>query len=532
MKVNMPMAVTAADTIKRTITGTIVTWNEQGNTSVGPTIFAADSIEIKPVKLLLEHDRTRPIGKMVSHNVTANGIEATFKIANTMAGEDALIEATEGLRDGFSVGAQINEWTNNKGVMQINSATLDEVSLVTDPAIDSARVSEVAASENEEKKDSDLATADSDKPTEGDQVSDTTAPAPAVEEAVEAAKVEATAPKPSFYTTPRLEFTKSKYLEMSVRAALGNDDARAYVRAADDTTSNNAGLIPTRQLTEVINPLSTADRPAIDAISRGVLPDAGMSFEIPKLTAAPTVAEEAEAAAIDETGMTTAFVTVDVKKYAGGQTFSVELLDRSSPVFFDLLVEQMENAFAYATNNAVLNGLIAGGTDGGNRTMSNVNFQDFVSDAAVSIYNGTKRFARNIIASTGQWGAIMNLVDGQSLPLYTNLINPQNRGGGVSPSSLRGNVLGLDFYVDRGLGSGVGDDTLIVVEPSAYQWFESSRFRLQTNVALNGQIEVAYYGYGALATKVGAGAYLWKVAQLIKKSEGQSAPELAPHLTA
>jgi phage head maturation protease len=60
-----------------------------------------------------------------------------------MAGEDALIEATEGLRDGFSVGAQINEWTNNKGVMQITSATLDEVSLVTDPAIDSARVSEV-----------------------------------------------------------------------------------------------------------------------------------------------------------------------------------------------------------------------------------------------------------------------------------------------------------------------------------------------------------------------------------------------------
>ncbi len=111
----------------------------------------------------LDLPKTRPIGKMVSHNVTANGIEATFKIANTMAGEDALVEATEGLRYGFSVGAQINEWTNNKGVMQITSATLDEVSLVTDPAIDSARVSEVAASENEApKEDSDLATADSD----------------------------------------------------------------------------------------------------------------------------------------------------------------------------------------------------------------------------------------------------------------------------------------------------------------------------------------------------------------------------------
>jgi hypothetical protein len=31
-------------------------------------------------------------------------------------------------------------------------------------------------------------------------------------------------------------------------------------------------------------------------------------------------------------------------------------------------------------------------------------------------------------------------------------------------------------------------------------------------VALNGQIEVAYYGYGALATKVGAGAYRWMIA--------------------
>jgi HK97 family phage prohead protease len=514
MRINMPMTVLAADTVKRTISGTIVTWNEQGNTSVGPTVFAADSIEIKPVKLLLEHDRTRPIGKMMSHEVTKNGIVATFKIANTMAGEDALIEATEGLRDGFSVGAQINEWVNASGVMKITSATLDEVSLVTDPAIDSARVSEVAASENEAPKEEDSApaTAEEDKPTEGEQVSDTTVPAPA-EETVEAAKVEAAAPRPAFFTTPRLEFTKAKYLENSVRAKVLNDDAaRQYVLAADDTTSNNAGLIPTRQLTEVINPLTNADRPAIDAISTGVLPDAGMTFEIPKITGAPSVAIEAEEATIDETGMTTAFVTVDVKKFAGGQTFSVELLDRSSPVFFDELVRLMEDQYAYATNNAVLNALIAGGTDGGNRTMSNVNFQDFVSDAAVSIFNGTKKFARNIIASTGQWGAIMNLVDGNNLPLYTNLINPQNRGGGVSPSSIRGNVLGLDFYVDRGLGSGVGDDTLIVVEPSAYQWFESSRYRLETQLVGTGQIKVAYYGYGAVATKVAAGAYNWRVA--------------------
>ncbi len=514
MKINMPMTVTAADTVKRTISGTIVTWNEQGNTSVGPTVFAADSIEMKPVKLLLEHDRTRPIGKLMSHEVTANGIVATFKIANTMAGEDALVEATEGLRDGFSVGAQINEWTNNKGVMQITSATLDEVSLVTDPAINSARVSEVAASENETpQENSESATAESDTPTEGEQVSDTTAPAPAVDEAVEAAKVETVAAsRPAFYTTPRLEFTKAKYLENSVRAKLGDDSARQYVMAADDTTSNNAGLIPTRQLTEIINPLSNADRPAVDSVSRGVLPDAGMSFEIPKLTAVPTVGEEAEAAAIDETGMTNEFLSVSVKKYAGGQTFSVELLDRSSPAFFDELVRQMEFAYAKATDVAVIAGLVAGGTDGGNRTLDAAGFLDFVSDASVSVYKDTLGTATNILVSPEQWGNIMNLADA-GRPIYQNLIGPSNQGGNLSGGAVRGNVLGLDLRVARNLATAAptGDNSIIIINPDSYTWYESSRFRLQTNVALNGQIEVAYYGYGALATKVAAGAYKWMV---------------------
>jgi HK97 family phage prohead protease len=511
MKLNMPMAVTAADTIKRTITGTIVTWNEQGNTSVGPTVFSADSIEMKPVKLLLEHDRTRPIGKMVAHNVTSSGIEATFKIANTMAGEDALVEATEGLRDGFSVGAQINEWTNNKGVMQITSATLDEVSLVTDPAIDSARVSEVAASENEEKKDSDLATADSEKPTEGDQVSDTTAPAPAVEEAVEAAKANMVeAARPAFYTAPRLEFTKAKYLENSVRAKLGDDDARQYVMAADDTTSNNAGLIPTRQLTEVINPLSNADRSTIDAISRGVLPDAGMSFEIPKITAVPTVEDENEGDAIVETGMTNSFLTVNVNKYAGGQTFSVELLDRSNPVFFDELVRQMEYAYALATDKFVATTIVSSGQLAPT-TQANTatGLLGFVAEAAAEVYADSLGFARNLIVTPEQWSKIMSYND-SGRPIYT-ASQPQNAGGAVSPQSLRGNVAGLDLYVSRALGINLnaaptGDGSMIVINPDSYTWYESSRFRLQTNVALNGQIEVAYYGYGALATKVANGS--------------------------
>jgi len=509
MKINMPMVVTAADTIKRTISGNIVTWNEKGNTSVGPTVFATDSIEIKPVKLLLEHDRTRPIGKMISHQVTKTGIEATFKIANTMAGEDALVEATEGLRDGFSVGAQINEWTNNKGVMQITSATLDEVSLVTDPAIDSARVSEVAASENEApKEDSDLATANSDNTTEGEQVSDTTAPAPAVEEAVEAAKVEAAAPKPAFYTAPRLEFTKAKYLESSVRALLGDDNARAYVRAADDNTTNNAGLNPTRQLTEVINNLSDGDRGFVDALSKGVLPDAGMSFEIPRMTAVPTVEEVAEEGAIPETGMTNNYLSVPVKKFAGGQEFSVELLDRSSPLFFDLLVSEMEKSYLKATDEFVTAAIALSTNPFAYSANSAAGVVAYTAGTAAAIYENSLGFARNLVVSPTQWGNIMGYND-QGRPIFT-ASQPQNAAGALNPGSLRGTVNGLNLYVSRSIGtvantSDNGLASIFTVNPDAFTWFESSRFRLETAMIANGQIKVAYYGYGALAQKIVAG---------------------------
>ena len=512
MKINFPITLTAADSRKRTISGTIVTWGERGNTSAGATVFEKGSIDFsKPVKLLLEHDRTRPIGKLMDITADNAGIEATFKIAGTIAGDDSLLEAAEGLRDGFSVGVMVDNWENKNGVMSITAAKLVEVSLVTDPAIDSARVADVAATET--PTENSEATAE-DKTTQEDKVSDTTSEAPIATEAVEAAKSEPVAvmaTQPVAYTKPRSPIvSKATYLEHSVRAALGNDDSKMYVRAADDTTSNNAGLIPTRQLTEIINPLSNADRPAVDSISRGVLPDAGMTFEIPKITAVPLVQVETEADAIVEQGLTNSFLSVDVKKYAGGQTFSVELLDRSSPAFFDELVKQMEYAYALATDNAVLNGLATGGTDGGNRTMSADNLLDFVSDAGVSIYTNTLGTAQNILVSPAQWGAIQNLADA-GRPIYQNLIGNFNQAGDLASNRLLGNLLGLNFRVDRAL-SGTGDNTIMIVNPDSYTWYESPRVRLQTNVALNGQIEVAYYGYGALATKVGAGAYRWMVA--------------------
>jgi HK97 family phage prohead protease len=477
-------------------------------------MFEKDSIKMsKNTKLVLQHDTTRPLGKLVSFEQDEMGITAEFKIAKTTAGNDALEEAATGLRSDFSVGVDVEEWDNKDGVMAISASNLIEVSLVTDGAIPGAEVAKVAAVENEV---SEPTQEEIPSTTEGEQVSNTVPEVAPAAETVEAAKVEVkAATAPYISTTVRNPIVdKASYLEHSVRASLGSEESKMYVAAAADTT-DNAGLVPTRQLTEVINGISNADRPFIDSITRGALPDAGMTFEIPKITVAPTVAVASEGGTPSETDQNAAFVSVNVQKFIGQQTFSLELLDRSSPAFFAELVRQMEFAYAKATDAAVGTALITGGTDGGNRAALTTGalVSDFVSDAAVSIYKGTLGFAENIVVSPEQWGALMGLVDSSNRPIFQQTINPQNAGGNLTATAVRGNLLGLNLRVSRALTdtAGLGDNTLIVVNPDAYTWYESPRLSLQTNVISTGQVQVGYYGYGAIATKLGAGAYRYMV---------------------
>ena len=512
----MPVTLTASDAESRIIAGRIVQWDAVGNTSAGQTKFLPNSIEFSnDTKLVLEHEQTKPIGKLMEWSEDETGITASFKIAKTTAGNDALEEAATGLRSDFSVGVQVNDWTNDKGVMAISSSSLVEVSLVTSGAIPGAEVARVAAVDTPEVSEESQEVTQSNP--EGEQVSDTTVPEASAAETVEAAKVEVkAATAPYISTTVRNPIVdKASYLEHSVRAKLGSEESRMFVAAAADTT-DNAGLVPTRQLTEVINGISNADRPIIDSISRGALPDAGMTFEIPKITVAPTVAVASQGGTPSETDMNSAFVSVNVQKFIGQQTFSLELLDRSSPAFFQELVRQMEFAYAKATDIAVGTALIAGGTDGGNRAAFTTGalVADFVSDAAVSIYKGTLGFAQNIIVSPEQWGALMGLVDGSNRPIFQQTINPQNAGGDLTATAIRGNLLGLNLRVSTALtdGSGLGDNTAIIVNPEAYTWYESPRLSLQTNLISTGQVQVGYYGYGAIATKLGAGAYRFMVA--------------------
>ena len=496
--------IISASASKRELTGVIVPFNKIGHTNMGDVIFNEGSLVIgEGIKLFTEHDMTRPIGKLKSYEESQTGIIGTFKIARTNAGDDALAEAQEGLRTGFSIGATIDDYVTNNENVVVNAATLREVSHVTFPAFgENAQITEVAAS------------ADTSQPTESEATIVSNEVTPEVIEevakAVEAPAVEAAERnvRPAIFTAPRSPIvSKGSYLEHSLRAALGNEESRQYVMAAD-TTTNNAGFIPTPQATEVINGIANADRGLIDAISKGTLPTSGMTFEIPKITTAPTVAQADEAAALSETDTASSFVSVSVKKFGGQQSFSVELLDRSSPVFFDELVRQMEFAYAKATD-AYVAGQLGASCALATATQDNTaaGLLGYVSAGAATVYSGSLGFARSLIVNSTQWGNIMGYND-NGRPIYT-ASNPQNAGGAVSPASLRGNVAGLDMYVSRSLDAyTTGDQSMIIVNPDSFTWYESPRLSLRTNVINTGQIDVNYYGYGALAVKV-AGGGVW-----------------------
>ena len=511
MKLTTPMQITAADSDSRTITGRIVAFNEQANASTGKVVFARGSIQPGDVFLNLEHDITRRIGRSVAMSVNDKEMTATFKIANTTAGNDALVEAMEGLRDGFSIELAVDDYEMQKdGTMKVKNGQLVGVALVTEPAVRSARVSEVAANQDSETDE----VSDTTNPNEGDKVDNTTEPvAPAVEPvaAPEVEPVQASS-RPAYYTAPRSPIVnKVSYLEHYLKATILHDeDSRQYVKAADNTTSTAPGMIPTPQSTQIVNALANADRGMIDALSRETLDSVGMTFEIPRVTGVPTVANIAENAAVTESNLTATFLSVPVQSFKGRAISTVELIDRSRPEYLTALLQNLEFAYAKVTDEFAVGTIAGAGQQTGVNANTATGFLGFTSQAAGAVYGSSLGFARNIVVSPGQWTNIMGYND-NGAPLY-NAAQPSNAAGNVRGDSLRGVVSpGLNLYVSRSIGNAgpttsTGDFSMVVVNPDAWTWYESPRFNLRTNINSDGTIDILYYGYGAIAPKIPFGA--------------------------
>ena len=533
-------SIEASDTNRRIISGKIVPFGEVGSTNVGKVVFEKGSIQIPAVskiKLLAQHDKTASgvIGRMQNYQESTDGIYASFKVSASRDGENYLVKASEGLIDGLSVGVEVISSKDQKdGTLLVTAARLYEVSLVESPAFAGARITDVAAEEAEEISEA-VEVADETKPTNESEatVEETTTPSTteAAAPAVEASRPTIKASVPYGEGQSRVRHgidSIGKYVEGKTKIAAGladdvmvewisaSEDIKA---AADSIGTTNPAFNPISYMKELyVN--NRFGAPARDAVSRGTLPTSGLTFQVPSLVTAagggsgvaPTVAATAESAAPSNTGMETQFLTGTISKYAGQQTVTVDLIDRGSPLFFDEMAKQMELAYLKAIDSAILAGLVSGGTVGTkNYAATSAGIIDFVSTESALAYKATSDFATNYLAGISQWTLLMGAVDSTGRPIY-NAGAPMNSAGNSNPTSIKGNVLGLDLFVDYQAVATTIDDSAFIVVPSAVTWYESPTSYFSVNNVGNMQVQTAIYGYGSLLVKNAGGIRRFNVA--------------------
>ena len=97
-------------------------------------------------RLLWQHDSTEPIGKVLSLVEDDRGLYGDFKLSRTARGGDAYQLLKDGALDSMSIGYVPDEQElDPRGIRQIKSVELFEVSLVTIPMNTEALVTAVKA---------------------------------------------------------------------------------------------------------------------------------------------------------------------------------------------------------------------------------------------------------------------------------------------------------------------------------------------------------------------------------------------------
>ena len=108
------------------------------------------------VKVLAQHAASvNPIGRAVVLREDPAGLHVELKISRTQLGDECLALVADGALDGLSIGFQPLRAVHNPstGVVERTEVRLDEISLVSFPAYDGARVLAVRAATPQQQHD-------------------------------------------------------------------------------------------------------------------------------------------------------------------------------------------------------------------------------------------------------------------------------------------------------------------------------------------------------------------------------------------
>lgn len=496
--------VTAADLVTRTITGSIVPFGSVGSTSAGPTVIAAGAVDIPDrVVMLIGHDDDRPVGRLTAHDTTDAGITGSFRIVGTANGDQALLEASEGIRDGLSVGLMVSEsHTDDNGTLTVTAATLREVSLVTFPAFESARVSDVAADHHEDPPHPHPHPSEGKKPTgkrKEQTVEDTTTPEPVVEAAAtpEPSYIPARVTAEAFpYGTPSTSGLSMfrDMLEASYDPMAGDRSRKAVTMLQAATGAENSAAVA-----EVIPPGYRGDMyvgenlwgsPFRSSFTRHAINDA-TPFKIPTFNNASNLADDHVEGTNPASGtITFSEIVVTPKAISGSYLVTREALDAANPSLDSIILTALREAYDNAAETAVATAILAGATVGA--AWPTTDFSAAVVETMAGFIGARLAEADTVLVKPSAFVQLATEKDSGKRPMNPYL-NPSNADGTMGSAAGRLNVAGVAV---RQAWSSAAD--LVVAKRTDAAVFESAMLGFRFNEKQGpAAIEFATFGYVA-----------------------------------
>jgi hypothetical protein len=460
---------TTIDAAARRIRGIVVpygvpsapTRNGRRYRFAGPPANAGELID-----MVREHDEDAVVGRLQAWEPGDGHLAAATRAFTTSAGNDALVEASEQVRTGFSIGAEATDAVlADDGVWDVREWTARHIGLVRRPAFAGSTLTSIAASEAEPETDED----------DEDETEDDEQPTPPATPPVELSR----RPRRS----AALTFARARD---TLADAIRRSPDAAFVNAAltDIIPSSDAGqgFLQPQWLDELWTPVA-ARRDYIESINRQALTTGtrvyGWKWEL-----LPEVADYAgNKTPIPSNAVSTVPAEAPITRLAGGWDVDRIYVDLGNAGYLEALFQAATRDYALKTEAKVSAALKAEATPAAAESLV-----DAFNVIALTLA-GVGASPSFVGIASDLWGGFLGL-SSDAVPWWVA------QSSAISLTNSTGNVNDLRFFMDPNLAAG----HVLAGDRNAATYFEASPapLRVQAVNIPNGGIDIAVFGYQAV----------------------------------
>lgn len=480
------------DAATREVAGIAVPYEQVSNGEM----FARDSVSLDPeAKLMWQHDKAEPIGKIIEGRHTPDGFEIRANISETQRGNDAYTLLKDGVVNRFSVGFVMRDATVDENRTRVvTDAYVREVSLVSFPWYEGATVTEV----RDEPEQEVPATAEQ-KGEIVEEIRDLTPELAEVRERIEMVEREiADLGKDEAPAEPEIRSAG----ELLKGLATGDEIAqRVYSGATSADSVTTPVFKDLARIVAAVNPLS-------GVFAQGALPATGNTLEFAVISSNSITAGDqgGEGNDLPYGELVLDTDTAAVSTYGGFFQLTKQAIQRSTVNYLDKAVQSQARALGVALHSALRDEYLsvhAAQVTAGNTVVvpaTGATFDDWlgaITDASlkgevigypVETLLVSKDVFKGLMALQGTDGRPVLLVTGAGV----------NNVGTINPTGVRGSIAGIEVRVD----SGLADDECAFVNSAAIVAYSNGVAQLTDSSAINLSDVYSMYQYAAFAAEV------------------------------